>query len=96
MTERKNLSGIVIPGNCPVVIVVDPHIEQDVQYESKIEKGKVESVHLFTHTVLHSHLNTKEPEWFNKEIKKDQQGKVGDESLFQNRLYKIFFNSTQM
>jgi len=46
--------------------------------------------------VLHSHLNTKEPDWFDQQVQKDQQGQIGDEVFFQTQALKIFFKSIQM
>ena len=80
-----------IPGNGTVVIVVDPHIQQHVQDECKIEKRKVKTIAFFPYLVLHPHFYTKEPEWFDQQVQKDQQRQVGKEVFFQRRI-KYFYN----
>ena len=73
----------MIPCNGPVIEIVDPHVQQDVEDKCEIEQRKVETIHLFTNPVLNTNFNTEKPERFNQQVKEDQQGKVGDKSLFQ-------------
>jgi hypothetical protein len=81
--------------NCPVVEIIDAQVKQDIQDEGEIKKGEVESIHFFTHPVLHTHFNPEKPEGLDQQVQQDQQGQVGDETLFQTRS-KRFFNSIQM
>ena len=82
---------VMIPGNSPVVEVIDTQIQQDIQDKCKIEKREVETVHLFTYPVLYPYLDSEKPEGFDQEVQEDQKSQVGDEALFQTGL-KIFFN----
>jgi hypothetical protein len=86
----------VVPGNGPVVIIVNPHIKQHIKDEGEVEKGEIKTIYFFTYLVLNSHLNTKEPDWFDQQVQKDQQSQVCDEVFFQTRRLKIFFKSIQM
>jgi hypothetical protein len=94
--ERNNgcqvfLQQTVIPGDGPVIIIVDPDIEQHIEYECKVEKGEVKTIHLFAYPVLYAHLDAEKPDWLDQEIQEYQQGKIGDEVFFQTREVKIFF-----
>jgi hypothetical protein len=73
----------MFPRNCPVIVIIDTQIQKNIQDKSKIEQGEVKAVHFLSDPVLHSHLNTEEPEWFDKQIQDDEQGQIGDKSLFQ-------------
>ena len=85
-----------IPGDGTVIKIIDPKIKQHVEDKGKVEKGEIETVTLFTYLVLHTHLDSKEPDWFDQQVQKDQQGEVGDEVFFQTLAVKIFFKSIQM
>ncbi len=86
----------MIPGYGPVVIIVNPHIKQHIKDEGKVEKGEIKAINFFTYLVLNSYLNTKEPDWLDQQVQRDQQSQVCDEVFFQTQRLKIFFKSIQM
>ena len=90
------LQNFMVPGNGTVVIIIDPYIKQHIKDKGKVEKGEIEAIDLLTYLVLNSNFNTKEPDWFDQQVQKDQQSQVGDEVFFQTRRLKIFFKSIQM
>ena len=75
----------MIAGDRAVVEIIDPQVEEDVQNECKIKEGKIEAIDLLTHPVLDPYLDPEEPERFDQQIEEDQQGQVGEETLFQTR-----------
>ena len=93
---QVSLQQTLIPGDSPVVIIIDPDIQQHVEYEGKVEKREVETIHLFAYPVLYSNLDAKEPDGLDQQVQEYQKGKVGDEVFFQTREVKIFFKSIQM
>ena len=86
----------MVPGNGPVVKIINPKIKQHIENKGEVEKGEIETIDFFTYLILNSHLNTKEPDWFDQQVQKDQQGQIGNEVFFQTQALKIFFISIQM
>ena len=86
----------MVPGDGTIVIIIDPRVQQHVENKGEVEKGEIETIGLFTYLVLYAHFNTKEPDWFDQQVQKDQQGQIGDEVFFQTLEVKIFFKSIQM
>ncbi len=79
----------MISGNFPVVVIGDANIKKNIHNKGKIEKGEIETPHLFAYPVLHSNFYPKKPERLNEYIQCDQKDEIREEFLFQfNSIYE--------
>jgi len=58
----------IVLGDIFIVEVGNSHIEQNIQQQRKIEKGKIHPVVFVAYKVLHTSIDTKNPKWFYQKI----------------------------
>ena len=82
-----------IPSNVAIVEVRCPHVQHHIEQHGEIENGKIDSVTLRPHTVLHPHVHAKHPERLDKKVQKDEQTEVENEILLsQNNVQFTMYN----
>ena len=79
----------MIPGDIPVIIIIDANIQEDIHNEGEIEEGEIEAIHFFSHPVLHGNFNAEKPERFYQQVQQNEQDQIWKEFLFQFDLLTI-------
>ena len=72
---------MVVLRDVPVVEIGDAEIEQDVEQEGEVKEGKIKSVFGGSYSILNYAVNPENPERFDQDIQKEQEGQVGDKFL---------------
>jgi hypothetical protein len=62
----------IVLGNITVVEACYSHIKQDIQQQRKIKQGEIHPVSVVAHKVLHTTIDAKNPERFDKQVQGKQ------------------------
>ena len=69
---------MIVLSNVPVVEICDAHIQNDIQQESEIEDGKIDSITFGTNYVLNFAVYSQYPKRFDEQIQEKQESKISD------------------
>ena len=75
-----------------VVEVGDSHIENHIEEESEIQYGKIEPVLFRPDTILHTDINSENPERLDKQVQENQQTDVE----YEIPLFQIFMTQKKI
>jgi len=67
---------LMILGYIPVVEIGDPEIKEDIEEEGKVEDFEVETIIHHARDDLYVPVNSKNPDGFDQEVKRQQQPQV--------------------